>query len=43
MTGLQERTDLIALAADEVVTEAYARDVALPGAAIVAWAKGSSR
>ncbi|MFD1722904.1 3-hydroxyacyl-CoA dehydrogenase NAD-binding domain-containing protein [Amnibacterium endophyticum] len=30
MTDTAERTDLAALAADEVVTEAYARDVALP-------------
>lgn len=37
MTDLQEApTDLVALSADEVVTEAFAKDVALPGGGVLA-------
>jgi 3-hydroxyacyl-CoA dehydrogenase/enoyl-CoA hydratase/carnithine racemase len=37
VTDLQEApTDLVALSADEVVTEAYAKDVALPGGGVLA-------
>lgn len=35
MTDLQERPDLEALAADEVVTEAFARDVGLPDGGVL--------
>ena len=35
MTDVQERSDLAALTADEVVTEAHARDVALPGGGVL--------
>ena len=35
MTGTAEAVDLVALAADEVVTGAYARDVPLPGGGVL--------